>query len=80
MTRFPGSTRQWTASEDSSRYKCDFSTFCPKVRDESTDSLRAPRTHPIFVEFCPYRRDESFDSSRDECHFSDFALSRATNP
>jgi hypothetical protein len=56
---------------DSSRDECHFADLCPNLRDESPDSLRAPRTQPVFVEFCPYVRDEFSDSSRDECHFAD---------
>jgi hypothetical protein len=49
-----------------------FFDFCLFLRDEFQDSLRAPRTHPIFVEFCPFLRDECSDSSRQKCHFFDF--------
>jgi hypothetical protein len=34
-----------------------FADFCPNPPNESLDSLRAPRTQPIFVDFGPYRRD-----------------------
>jgi hypothetical protein len=61
-----------TESPDSLREKCHFPVFCPNLRDESVDSLRAPRTHPFFVEFCPIQRDESMDSLRPMCQFADF--------